>query len=136
MAHWERVHQFNAAEEIHNIHLQIDRVTRDTTVSINMIHVLQRQLNQAYSDEEEFWRLKSRNRWLKLGERNTKFYHNITRSRNQLIKLSVTDDQGIVHTKDEPIASVAEKYFQDLFQQEGLNGILIRLFRQTKCLWK
>lgn len=87
MAHWERVHQFNAAEEIHNIHLQIDRVTRDTTVSINMIHVLQRQLNQAYSDEEEFWRLKSRNRWLKLGERNTKFYHNITRSRRSTNKI-------------------------------------------------
>lgn len=108
MAQWKRMHRINAAEDLQQIRVQIDRATRDPTVSITTIHALQRQLNQAYADEEEFWRLKSRNRWLAFGDKNTKFYQSTTKIRRAKNKIkSITDDQGIVHTKDEAIALVA-----------------------------
>ena len=36
---------------------------------------LQQRYHKACLEEEEYWRLKSHNLWLKAGDRNTAFFH-------------------------------------------------------------
>lgn len=72
---WKRNNKTNFAVRIAEIRGLIDQAMTDITVSTEYIQELRGNLNQAYRDEEEYWKLKSRNRWLNLGDRNTPFYH-------------------------------------------------------------
>ncbi|CAA7053993.1 unnamed protein product [Microthlaspi erraticum] len=80
------------------------------------IRKLRSDLNQAFHNEEVFWKLKSRNKWLQVGDRNTAYFHGVTKARKPRTCIKrVVDEAGIVHTKDEAIAKVAEEYFQQMF---------------------
>lgn len=81
-----------------------------------MVNEYRRDLNKAYCDEEKFWRLKSHNKWFNLGDRNSRFYHGVTkarRSRNNIKRMH--DINGIMHTKDEAKSQIAEDYFVTMF---------------------
>ncbi|CAA7016991.1 unnamed protein product [Microthlaspi erraticum] len=116
MAKWKRSHRFNAAEDIQTIRCQLDIALRDPNRAAWEIRKLRSDLNQAFHNEEVFWKLKSRNKWLQVGDRNTAYFHGVTKARKQRTCIKqVTDEAGIVHTKDGAIAKVAEEYFQQMF---------------------
>lgn len=55
------------------------------------------------SKEEIFWKQKSRENWLRMGDKNAKFFHNITklrRSKNWISKLEIKHNQ-ILEDPDE-----------------------------------
>ena len=75
-----------------------------------------RKLKEAYRDEELYWEQKSRTLWHTCGDRNTKFYHALTKQRriqNRIIGLYNEDGDWINSEAD--IEGVAVKYFKDLF---------------------
>ncbi|XP_024004507.1 uncharacterized protein LOC112081888 [Eutrema salsugineum] len=116
MAKWKRRNRTNAAERIQMLRTQIDEKLRDASIQVSEIHRLKKELGDAYYDEEQFWKLKSRNKWLQAGDRNTKFYHGATKARRSRNCIRhVEDNQGIIHKKDEAIAKVAEEYFHQMF---------------------
>ena len=81
-----------------------------------MVNEYLRDLNKAYRDEEKFWRLKSSNKWLNLGDHNSRFYHGVTKSRRSRNNIKgMHDINGIMHTKYEAIAQIAEDYFVTMF---------------------
>ena len=45
-----------------------------------MVEVL-RKLKEAYRDKELYWKQKNRTMWHTYGDRNTKFYHALTKQR-------------------------------------------------------
>ncbi|KAF8049515.1 hypothetical protein N665_2190s0002 [Sinapis alba] len=117
---WKRSHQTNSAVRISEIRGLIDQALRDITVSSEHIQELRGNLNQAYREEEEYWKLKSRNIWLCLGDRNTRFYHGITRMKKASNKMKpIKDINGVIHSQDETIAKVAEDYFRDMFSSSS-----------------
>lgn len=83
---------------------KIDAAERDHTISNYTVRQLRYDLNQAYKAEEVFWKHKSRNKWSKLGDRNTKFFHatgKVWKARNRI--KSIVDNHGIEHFHDDAI---------------------------------
>lgn len=56
------------------------------------ISSISRLLEQAYLDEEEYWKQQSRIQWLQCDDRNSGFFHAVTRGRWQANKLSIIED--------------------------------------------
>lgn len=74
----------------------------------------------AYKEEEMFWRQKSREKWLRLGDRNSKFFHHsvkANRSRSFIVKLK--DKYGRDQWSDAAKAEVAIQYFSELFKSSN-----------------
>ncbi|XP_019429755.1 PREDICTED: uncharacterized protein LOC109337271 [Lupinus angustifolius] len=75
----------------------------------------QQSLLQALTIEEEFWRQKSRINWHNSGDRNTSFFHRVTKIRNSTKSLSVLRSGGCLITDQTEIENLVLNYFQNLF---------------------
>ena len=56
------------------------------------IERLEEDLTKAYEQEERYWREKSRVKWLKWGDQNTKFFHARFHDRNKQNKIWKLED--------------------------------------------
>lgn len=73
-------------------------------------------MSTTYYNEDFYWKQKSRNKWLKEGERNTKFFHACAKTRKaKNMSVVIKDDHGVEKVGEENISSVATEYFIDLF---------------------
>ncbi|KAL2475523.1 Uncharacterized protein Adt_36259 [Abeliophyllum distichum] len=76
-------------------------------------------LNKLLSQEEAFWRQKSGIKWLREGDRNSKFFHAVAkknRSKNQINQ--IRDSEGrLIHNEAE-IQNSALAYFQSILTKE------------------
>ncbi|KAA3454784.1 reverse transcriptase [Gossypium australe] len=89
------------------------------------------QLNLEIDKDESYWEQRARVNWLKLGDRNTAFFHSMAtqrRRKNIIQKLQINDGK---ETEDQQeMAESARAYFQDLFKAKRsddsehlLNGV-------------
>ena len=83
---------------------------------------LQTELSEWLLRSETLWRQKSRELWLKLGDRNTKFFHlsTIIRCKRNNID-AIRDEQGAWITETEAIRSLFLNSFKNIFKQEEVN---------------
>lgn len=92
---------------------------------------LKNRLNEAYREEEIYWCQKARMRWLKEGDKNTRFFHASVegrRRRNRMMDILQEDGTG---TKNEnELSAEIASYYRELFKtseardiEEVLNGI-------------
>ena len=84
-----------------------------------LIQNISEKLNAAYLAEEEYWKQRSRLLWLKLGDRNTGYFHAITKATKRANGFSVIEGEngGMVH-KEEEIIAVIGAYFDNLFSSQ------------------
>lgn len=116
----------NAEEKIAHIRHKLDRIIFSGQGSLIERDRLRRELNEAYIDEELFWKNKSRNTWLNVGDRNTRYFHNSAKVRNQRNNInSIIDNQGVVRRGNNQIGEVAIDYFTDLFRSQPVNEALL-----------
>lgn len=57
---------------------------------------LKKEISAAYKEEEIFWKQRSRDQWLRTGDRNTRYFHNCVKGRkvkNRILMLK--DEAGI-----------------------------------------
>ncbi|KAL5752312.1 hypothetical protein ACOSQ2_022819 [Xanthoceras sorbifolium] len=81
---------------------------------------LANEYNKIIEQEELFWLQKSRNCWLKEGDRNTKFFHLSTLVRRRHNKLEgLKDTRGMWTVDKEAIKNIAVNYFKDLFKSNN-----------------
>lgn len=89
------------------------------------LDTIKRDLLKAYCDEENFWKQKSKDKWIIHGDGNTKVSHSsikVSRSRDEVVKL--IDPNGVAHRYEASKAQVAINYFQDLFSSSNTLVIL------------
>ncbi|KAH1096965.1 hypothetical protein J1N35_013886 [Gossypium stocksii] len=78
------------------------------------------QLNFEIDKDERYWEQRARLNWLKLGDKNTTFFHNSAtqrRKRNLIRKLK--NDEGRETEAIHEMEVIARSYFQNLFTAEG-----------------
>ena len=87
--------------------------------SSEMITTINSELSKAYREEEEFWKQRSRQLWLTLGDRNTGYFHAITKNRKAINKFSVIEnEEGNNVFEQEKILGVILDYYQQLFTKQ------------------
>ena len=116
---WKKHNRNNTEEKISSLRSKLDKAMVDQTVTAQERRGIKEDLNQAYLEEEIYWKQKSRVMWLRAGDRNTSYFHAVTkatRSRNNIG--AIQDDNGVIHRGHKNIARVAENYFQSLYASE------------------
>ena len=94
---------------------------------------LERQINNLLTDEEIYWKQRSRADWLKEGDKNTKFFHFKALSQRRKNRISgIENQQGQWLEDEEEIEREFGEYFQDLFttsspNQNQINAVLAGL---------
>lgn len=125
ISRWKRQNRSNSEDKIRILRARLDQAVTSATVSQERKTEIREELNQAYKDEEIYWKQKSIINWLRSGDRNTSYFHAVTRGKRIKNTIRVIqDDQGIVYRGHKEIATVAVKYFQDLYTSEGINHAL------------
>ncbi|XP_048613115.1 uncharacterized protein LOC125587045 [Brassica napus] len=116
IAQWRKDNPPFGKDKINELQKALEEVQMDNNRSQEDILEVSRKLQEAYRDEEDYWFQKSRNMWYSSGDRNTKFYHALTRQRrvrNRIVGLHDADGNWI--TDDEGVEKVAVNYFDELF---------------------
>ncbi|KAJ4969222.1 hypothetical protein NE237_015923 [Protea cynaroides] len=71
---------------------------------------------EASSTEESFLKQKSRNKWLKLGDRNNKFFfHSVKSNQHRSMIRSIKNDEGRMLSSPSDIKIEAESFFKNMF---------------------
>ena len=101
----------------------------DTVISIRQ------EVNDLLIKEEKMWKQRSRDSWLKEGDRNTKYFHSRAshrRRRNSI--LSVRSDAGELVTNLDLIGTQFTAYYQDLFIAAPLEDVAVVLDGIQPCV--
>ena len=116
ISEWNKSQQRNSQQVIEQKKWELNEALSSSVNDTALIQNISETLNAAYLAEEEYWKQRSRLLWLKLGDRNTGYFHAITKSRKRANGFSVIEkeDGQTVH-KEEEIVSVIGDYFQALF---------------------
>ena len=96
------------------------QVLDPTQENLALEAAIQLELNEWLKREEVKWRQKSRELWLKVGDRNSKFFHLSTvvcRRKNQIAKIQLENGSWI-HSRNE-IADYFTLNFSSVFQSSN-----------------
>ena len=81
--------------------------------------------------DEVLWYQKSREKWIVLGDRNTKYYHTTTIVRRKRNKIEMLKDEvGRWVDQSEELEKLATKYYKRLYSTEDLNLVTEKLPQQ------
>jgi len=83
----------------------------------DLISKINKDLTNAYLNEEAFWKQSSRNLWLSLGDKNSGFFHAVTKGRQAINTMIVMENgAGLVFFKDDDITDCVVQYYESLFK--------------------
>lgn len=125
---WHKNKHLNSREKIAEKKVELEEALSNTVNDSELIRKISEELKKAYADEEAYWKQRSRLLWLKLGDRNSVYFHAATKNRKRANTFSVIEDaEGNAVYKEGQISSVIIGYFQELFTSIG---------RDAWILWK
>lgn len=115
----------NVHDRVSKAQQAVDRIQEQTSVlgfsddRFEQEKAAQMELSLALSFQEEFWREKSRIDWHSNGDRNTSFFHKVTKFRNTTKKMSVLKKDGLILDRKEDIESHVCEFYTSLFASEN-----------------
>lgn len=119
---WNKIHHLNSRKLIDSLRLKLDSAMSDQTAD-ETIAEINRELLEAYKAEESFWKQRSRLLWLTLGDRNTGFFHTVSKGRKARNILTVMETSlgDSVYEEDQIAAEIAS-YFSNIFSSLDSDG--------------
>ncbi|KAG7536410.1 Reverse transcriptase domain [Arabidopsis suecica] len=135
ISRWKRISNQNSKERISQLRHRLEEEGIKLQPNRSLLKSLKWELAEAYRAEEQYWKQKSRERWLKEGDRNTKFFHgSVQRRRVQNRILSLFDNNDIEQFAEGSKGEIAVEYFRKMFTSskpdhvtEALDGMRPRV---------
>lgn len=120
---WNKTQHRNSRRLIEEKKTELEAALCSPVNNTTLIQDITSQLNNAYLAEEAYWKQRSRLLWLKLGDRNTGFFHATTKGRKRANSFSVLEDaEGTACYKEEEISKIIVKYFKEMFTSMGASS--------------
>lgn len=95
---WKKSYDLNSHEKILWLKAAYELEVSKLHPVRSVMKRLKRELSAAYIEEEQFWRQKCREEWLKEDDKNTKYFHNVVKGRKVKNKiLMLLDELGNEH---------------------------------------
>ncbi|CAA7031134.1 unnamed protein product [Microthlaspi erraticum] len=117
---WNKEKHLNSKKLIEDCRNKLEEAIVSPHPNPDLISSINAELQEAYKEEEGFWKQRSRQLWLALGEKNTEFFHAVTKGRKAINKFSVIEDENNNPVFEEgKITEVITKFYQTLFTSEG-----------------
>ena len=116
ISEWTRAQQKNSRELTEEKKFELESAQTSPANDTTLIQRITTELSAAYQAEEEHWRQRSRVLWLNLGDRNSEFFHAISRNRKRANTFSMIEDiNGVMVHKEEQISRVIVRHFQTMY---------------------
>ena len=113
---------YNAEERIGFLRSKLDKAFISNDFSTAEKNAIKDDLNQAYLEDEIYWKQKSRIMWLRSGDRNTRYFHAVTKARwVRNTTGSIQDDHGVIRKGHKEVSDVATTYFQKLYAPDEVD---------------
>ncbi|XP_078148468.1 uncharacterized protein LOC144543891 [Carex rostrata] len=77
-------------------------------------------LDDIYHQEEESWKMKSKQKWLDAGDANTKFFHTVATHRSKKIRINTLEINGQLTSDPDSIQQHILTFYKDLLGTPGL----------------
>ena len=94
-------------EKVDNLYSNDDATSEEITEALKEVSIVLKA-------EEMFWRQKSRVLWLREGDRNSKYFHALTKQRRA--RNMITDENGNMVEHEEGLVAIATSYFRQIFK--------------------
>uniref|UniRef100_M4EYE7 Reverse transcriptase domain-containing protein n=1 Tax=Brassica campestris TaxID=3711 RepID=M4EYE7_BRACM len=113
---WAKSQAAATAEHINSHQVLLEQALSDSNPDTDRIAALKEILETAYAEEEAFWRQRSRIQWLSGGDRNSSYFHAVTRGRRACNKFSIIEDEtGASFYEEDQIVKAFVMFYQLLF---------------------
>lgn len=123
---WSRTFQENSRKSLEGLHNQLDDVMSNPIPNDDLIHNINSNMLLVYKLEEEYWKQRSRQLWLTLGDSNKNYFHATTKVRKSKNWMNVNEnDAGITWFEEKHIAKVICNYYENLFTSSQLENLHI-----------
>ncbi|KAF7146318.1 hypothetical protein RHSIM_Rhsim04G0150700 [Rhododendron simsii] len=102
-------------DQLAEVQKQIESGFNEDYVALEKILV--RKLEDLWQKDSMYWHQRSRIKWLRMGDKNSRFFHLSTiqrRQRNQVMRLK--DSSGVWRTDQKEIAEIIKGHFQELYK--------------------
>lgn len=73
---WKKIAYLNSRDKITWLRASLEKEIAKVHPSFELMKRLKQELAEALREEELFWRQKCREEWLRVGDRNTNYFHN------------------------------------------------------------
>lgn len=116
---WSREKHKNTHKIIEQKKKDLEKAMANPATTYELIQDINKDLSTAYMAEESYWKQRSRQLWLNLGDRNTGYFHSTTKQRRAINKIYVLQNTaGEPVFDEEQIAAEISTYFTDLFTSQ------------------
>ncbi len=109
--------------EFKNLEKTLKDIQTNNPDKHNEIEIIKQQIDRIQQTRSEGARIRAKVKWLEEGEKSSRFFHGLERSRgSNKLWTSITDNNGNHRTDINDILKEQKQFFQNLYSSEGVNN--------------